>query len=195
MFLHPSRFKPNLEVLRLYLATDEAFSVVRFSAHDASHDRRIRGLTPGARRTIVDLLQRFGPVLVSTERDELRLHRSPRESVPVAPEHFHDLLANATVFVGDSQSVAAEAAILGVPALRLSGFTGKVFYLSILEEAGLMRNFLPGEEGELLLTLERHLEKAAERRERCSTIAAVLNDSSEDLLSWYLALIEECRSP
>jgi predicted glycosyltransferase len=41
MFLHPDRFTPDPEVRRRYLRDDEQFSVVRFSAHDASHDRRI----------------------------------------------------------------------------------------------------------------------------------------------------------
>lgn len=150
MFLHPDGFAPDPAVRRKYLGDDEQFCVVRFSAHDASHDRRIEGITPEGRRAIMERLVRFGPVLVSIERQGLQLQRGRDEAAPVAPEDFHHLLATASLFVGDSQSVAAEAAILGVPALRLSGFTGTAFYLRHLEELGLIRNFSPGRENDLL---------------------------------------------
>lgn len=87
---------------------------------------------------------------MSIERHGLQLQRGQAEAVPVAPKDFHHLLATASLFVGDSQSVAAEAAILGVPSLRLSGFTGTTFYLHHLEGLGLIQNFSPGEENDLL---------------------------------------------
>lgn len=191
MFLHPNRFSPDAKIQCRYLASDERYCVVRFSAHDASHDRRIRGITPEGRRAILERLKRFGPVVVSIEAEELRLERGAGEGIPVAPEHFHQLLANACVFVGDSQSVAAEAAVLGIPTLRLSGFTHKTFYLAYLEGAGLIHNFSPGEEADLLAELERHLDAPASARQRSAAAAAELNDSAEDLTRWFTALVGE----
>lgn len=195
MFLHPSRFRPDSHVQRAYLASDERYCVVRFSAHNASHDRRIQGITPEGRSAILDRLRKFGPVLVSIEGEELRLERGATERILVAPEHFHDLLANASLFVGDSQSVAAEAAVLGIPALRLSGFTHRTFYLTNLENAGLIRNFSPGEEDALLVELERHLGTEVSARQRSAAAAAELNGSAEDLASWFTALVGEFIVP
>ena len=190
MFLHPDRFTPDPDVRRRYLDDDEQFCVVRFSAHDASHDRRIDGITPEGRRAIMERLVRFGPVLVSIERQGLQFQRGQDEPASVAPEDFHHLLATASLFVGDSQSVAAEAAILGVPSLRLSGFTGTAFYLDLLESLDLMRNFHPGEEQQLLAELENHLSAITDVRRRSSEAAARLNASAEDLLRWYSELAE-----
>ncbi len=203
MFLHPNRFTPDQEVRRRYLEDFEPLTVVRFSAHDASHDRRIEGITPEGRKAILERLEQFGPVLVSVERQALYLHRTTDSCtrsdagtagastwVEVAPEHFHDLLATAELFIGDSQSVAAEAAILGVPSLRLSGFTERAFYLSLLESYGLMRNFLPGEEELLLAELDAALSGLLERCASSRLAAEQLNTASEDLTEWFRRLID-----
>ena len=189
MFLHPDRFTPDPEVRRRYLTDDEQFCVARFSAHDASHDRRIVGITAAGRRAILERLLRFGPVLVSVEGNDLRLCRDDGEVIPVAPEDFHDLLAAASLFVGDSQSVAAEAAILGVPALRLSGFTGRVFYLSLLEESELVRNFRPGCESQLLAELDDTLAGLALRTEASRRAAERLNLNVQDPAAWFYRLV------
>jgi predicted glycosyltransferase len=200
MFLHPRSFTADLQVRRKYLSDEEMLSVARFSAHDASHDRRIVGLTGRGRLGILARLQAHGSTLVSIERKGLHLHRRivhpgsledsgccgiPGAGSDVAPEDFHDLLASASLFVGDSQSVAAEAAILGVPALRLSGFTGRAFYLSVLEERGLMKNYRPGEENLLLDDMESTLAMLPERVAATRRAAAELNDDSEDLHDWF----------
>ena len=194
MFLHPDRLTPNPEVRRRYLRDDEALSVVRFSAHDASHDRGIQGLTPEARTAILERLSTLGPVLMSVEREGLRMLPSGApagKATEVAPEDFHALLATAQLFVGDSQSVAAEAAILGVPALRLSGFTGRTFYLELLESHGLMENFRPGEEAELLSALDRMIDDGDARLARARQQARQLNGEAEDLLAWFRRLVHE----
>lgn len=191
MFLHPDRFTPDATLRRRYLEDDERFCVVRFSAHDASHDRHVHGISEHGRRAVLQRLGQFGTVLVSIEREGLRLVRGAAGSTPVAPEDFHQLLAAASLFVGDGQSVAAESAILGIPALRLSGFTGRVFYLRRLESLGLVRNFSPGEEEGLLAAIDEVLAHPEDATEDARRRAAPLNDEAEDLASWYLELVRE----
>ena len=47
---------------------------------------------------------------------------------------MHHLLAFANLFIGDSQTMAAEAAVLGTPFIRYNDFVGKIGYLNELEE-------------------------------------------------------------
>ena len=47
---------------------------------------------------------------------------------------IHDAMAFASLLVGDSQSMAAESAILGVPSVRLSSWAGRIPYLVEIEE-------------------------------------------------------------
>ena len=47
---------------------------------------------------------------------------------------IHDALAFATLCVGDSQTMAAEAGVLGTPFIRFNDFVGRIGYLAELED-------------------------------------------------------------
>lgn len=181
-YLHPDRFRPDPDVRAdLGIAPGPLF-VVRFSAHSSSHDRRIRGLPEAARTHVIRLLATHGTVVVSSEGE----HRVASPGVTVPPNRFLDVLAGADLCVGDSQSVAAEAAMLGVPALRLSDFTGRSAYLSVLERKyGLIRNFLPGEEGRLFSAIRTHLPELDARREAARAERARLLADGSDVAAWH----------
>jgi predicted glycosyltransferase len=151
----------------------------------------VRGISEQGRRAVLQRLAQFGTVLVSIEREGLRLVRGAAGSTPVAPEDFHHLLAAASLFVGDGQSVAAESAILGIPAIRLSSFTGRVFYLRRLESLGLLRNFSPGQEERLLDAIDEVLAQPEDATEDARHRAATLNDEADDLASWYAELVRD----
>ena len=72
------------------------------------------------------------------------------------PSHLmHDALAQAWICVGDSQTMAAEAALLGVPALRCSSFVGRLAYLDELEDKySLIESFRPVDAPRLLERLD-----------------------------------------
>ena len=151
-YLHANRYRPDPRWrARLELEPhDGSLSVLRLSRHDASHDRRTDALSEQAKQQVFDLLRAHGAVVLSVEGEPTRLVLRDGTERPVPADTFHDLLAHAAVCVTDGQSVAAEAAVLGVPAFRLSGFSRRVWYLELLEDAGLVRNFQPGEEAHLV---------------------------------------------
>lgn len=194
MFLHPHRFTPDPDIQRQYVPDDRPFSVVRFSAHDASHDRKIVGITSHGRASIVKCLLESGPIVLSVEREGLWLVENGCDPVSIPPEHFHHLLAGAQIFVGDSQSVAAEAAVLGVPSLRLSGFTGKSFYLELLQSKGLVQNFRPGEEEKLVAAVKDYCGDAAATKLSVLQRAARLNSDVCDLPDFFVEIVKELRS-
>ncbi len=68
-------------------------------------------------------------VFISSER-QLEPEFEPYR-LKIHPEDMHHVLAYASLFAGDSQSMTVEAALLGIPAFRLSSFKGKI---SVLEE-------------------------------------------------------------
>lgn len=188
-YLHPDRFTPDPSIReRLGLAAAEPLFVVRFSAHDASHDRAIQGINPETRQTLVDELATFGRVIVSDEGAGTAEPDGARASV--APELFHDILAAADLCVGDSQSVAAEAALLGTPALRCSSFTGRVDYLRELEDRfGMITNYRPGDEVQLLVDVRAALADLDAMRLDTQTKHHHLLSACEDVTSWYKRLI------
>src|SRR5690606_19210999 len=53
--------------------------------------------------------------------------------IRIDPQDMHSALAHAHLYVGDSQTMAAEAAVLGTPSLRFNDFVGEIGYLEELE--------------------------------------------------------------
>jgi predicted glycosyltransferase len=144
-YLHPNRFKPNPKVLgEIGLEEGEPYFVMRFNAFKAHHDGEVKGLTTEQKIKLADMLKPKGKILITAEREiipELQQYQ-----IQVAPEKVHDLLYYATLFVGDSQTMTSEAAILGTPAFRCNTLVGKLKCISDLEETyGLAFGFLPSD--------------------------------------------------
>lgn len=186
-FLHPDRFTPDATVLDdLGVGPGQPYSVVRFVALAASHDRGEEGLTPARKRSLIERLAAQGPVFVSSE--------SPLAAdlaafaVPTPPHRFHDVLAHARVCATDGQSVAAEAACLGVPAVRCSTTSGRISYLTeIAERYGLVAEYAPGDGDRAGDRFEDHVERWAmdtDRTWREDARARLLADKC-DLTSWF----------
>ncbi|MCU0288706.1 MAG: DUF354 domain-containing protein, partial [Acidobacteria bacterium] len=127
-YLHPLRFNPDPAVLKeAGLTPGEKYFVMRFNVFKAHHDINVKGLSLERKLELVAFLEKKGKVFITTEREiepELREYQ-----LLLSPEKIHSLLYYATVFVGDSQTMTSEAAVLGTPALRCNSFVGKISYL------------------------------------------------------------------
>ena len=154
-YLHPEQFDPDAELLRRNgIEPHDDFFVLRFIDWGAHHDVGQEGLTPEIKRRLVSMLDQRGEVYITTEaelREEFEQYRLP---IPI--HAVHHLLYFANLYVGDSQTMATEAALLGTPAIRSNSFVGE----------GDMENFVELEEKYGLLYSLRDetavLEKAEE---------------------------------
>jgi len=140
-YLHPDRFDPDPDHLREHgVEPDERFFFVRFREWCALHDVGEAGFSPAAKRDLVSFLEEHGSVYVSSESalpPEFAEYR-----LPVPADLVHDLLYYADLYVGDSATMATEAAVLGTPSVRSQSFAGD----------GDMTNFLELEEYGLLFS-------------------------------------------
>lgn len=141
-YLHPRRFVPDTGVLgEAGLIQDEPFFIMRFNVFKAHHDVGIKGLTLEQKRRLIELLEPHGKIFITTERNiepELK-----RYQLKISPEKIHSLMAFATMFLGDSQTMTSEAAVLGIPAIKCNSFAGRLSVPDQLEEYGLCFSFLP----------------------------------------------------
>lgn len=156
-YLHPNRFIPDPGVLRdAGLKAGETFFVMRFNVFKAHHDSGIRGLSLKQKLQLVEMLKKKGKILVTTERDmepELRRYR-----VKVSPAGIHSLLYYAAMFIGDSQTMTSEAAVLGTPAIRCNSFVGRITYLEEEEHKyKLTFGFKPGRFEQMVRKIEELL--------------------------------------
>jgi len=190
-YLHPNRFSADPTVREdLGLSAEEPLFIVRFSAYTASHDKGNEGLNSPAKVELVKLLASAGRVLISDEGT------TPEELAPfvmkTAPDRMHHLLAAADLCVGDSASVAAEAALLGTPALRISAVSMHREYLEVLEkEYDLVRTFVHGEEQEFLSQVKRSLSELPALRAGAKASRERLLAENVDVTAWYRDLVYE----
>jgi uncharacterized protein len=151
-YLHPKRFQPDPDRLGAFgVSPGELYSIVRFVSWQAVHDRRERGLSAAQKRHLVQLLQGYGRVLVSSE--------APLPSDLAAleirgPVHeIHHLMAHAQLVVGESATMSSEAAVLGVPAVFIAT-SGRGYTDDEEKRYGLVRHFTEAEYGRALGTIE-----------------------------------------
>ena len=57
-----------------------------------------------------------------------------RYQLKIPPEKIHHLLYYATMFIGDSQTMTSESAILGTPALKCNSFAHRLSLPNLLEK-------------------------------------------------------------
>ena len=126
-YLHPNRFKPDESILKkIGLSKDEKFFIVRFvSWNTIDH---IGKLGFNNKKDLVETLERYGKVLITSE---IALPKEiEKYQIKIPPEEIHHVMAFATMVIGESATMASEAAALGVPAIYVStnwrGYTNQL---------------------------------------------------------------------
>lgn len=123
-YLHPIYFLPDKnEISEENLKTEENYFVLRFIGWDANHDINQFGFSTIQKIELVRFLEKYGRVIITTEKnipEELK-----KFMMKISPSKMHHLLSFAKLYVGDSQSMATEAAILGTPSIRFNSFVGE----------------------------------------------------------------------
>lgn len=152
-YLHPDNFTPNREIAEKYVSTDSPFFIIRFAKLSAHHDSGIKGIDSALAEKIIKLMEPHGRVYITSERplepqfEPYRIH--------IDPIDMHHVMAFCSLYVGDSQTMAAEAGVLGVPFIRFNDFVGRIGYLKELEEVyQLGYGFKTDEKDKLLLSLQ-----------------------------------------
>ena len=155
-YLHPDNFTPNREIAEKYVSTDVPFFIIRFAKLSAHHDSGIKGIDSALADKIIKLMEPHGRVYITSERplepqfEPYRIH--------IDPIDMHHVMAFCSLYVGDSQTMAAEAGVLGVPFIRFNDFVGRIGYLKELEEVyQLGYGFKTDEQEKLLLCLQELL--------------------------------------
>lgn len=191
-YLHPNRFTPDPSILEeIGVKEGEPYFVMRFNVFKAHHDIGVQGLSIENKRKIVEMLEKKGKVFITTERnidEEFKKYQ-----LKLSPEKVHSLLYYATMFVGDSQTMTSEAAVLGTPAIRSNSFVGRIQYLEEEEHKyGLTYGFLPSEADKMFAKIEELLTmpdlKAVWQERRQKMLADKI-----DVSAFYVWFIENYR--
>lgn len=126
-YLHPNYFSPDIKEISAFNPLNEKYFILRLVSLTASHDINKKGLNNNTTLKIINLLEKYGKVYITNERTlppELEKYR-----INIPFDKIAHALYYANMYIGDSQTMTSEAAILGTPAIRFNDFVGKISYL------------------------------------------------------------------
>lgn len=132
-YLHPDHFKPERDKIKHLFGSQNRYFLIRFSALESHHDIGKKGISNDLAMQLIDLLKAHGNVFVSAEREKKLPDAFAPYRIAIAPKDMHHALYFSDLYIGDSQTMAAEAAVLGTPSIRFNDFVGKLGYLEELE--------------------------------------------------------------
>ena len=196
VYLHPKRFTPDENILeRLGVKNGEPYFVIRFNSFKAHHDIGEKGLSQEQKKAIIERLSGEGRIFISTEGDP-----GPdfeQYKLPVRPDEIHSVLYYAKMFVGDSQTMTSEAAILGTPALKCNTFAGRLSIPNELENKyGLCYAFFPGRFEQMMTRMNELLRmpglKEEWQRRRQVMLAETIDVAS--FLIWFIGHFPQSRN-
>jgi predicted glycosyltransferase len=130
-YLHPNHFTPDKQVVEKYFSAEKPYFIIRFAKLNAHHDTGIQGINTEIAQRIIDILKPQGDIYITSERALEPQFEQYR--IQINPLDMHHVMAFAQIYIGDSQTMAAEAGVLGIPFVRFNDFVGRIGYLEELE--------------------------------------------------------------
>ena len=124
-YLHPNVFNSQRNDLAY-----KNYVLIRVAKLAAHHDFGQSGLSPEILGSLIERIKKMGYEVYISSEINLDSSLAPYQ-LRIKPEDIHNILARASLLISDSQSMSVEAAMLGVPSIRISSFVGKI---SVLEE-------------------------------------------------------------
>ena len=126
-YLAPKYFIGNKNILEnLGITKNQKVVLFRYVSWGASHDVGQSGIPDKMKLKLINIFVNKGyEVLISAEGkllDEFEKYR-----VNISPDKIHDLLNAIDIFIGESGTMATEAAILGTPSIYVNSLNAGVF--------------------------------------------------------------------
>lgn len=184
-YLAPNYFTPKRDHLLAHnVDPDDTLIFMRIVSWKASHDVGRGSESLEDIQTIIDRLEKYGRILISSEEElpsELKKYENP---VPIV--YMHDLLAYCDLCIIEGGTMAEEAAVLGVPSICKN--TYEFGYLRSLEK----EYRLIYKAGSVAEILERssNILKDAQRKNIYADRRKKLLDDSEDVVQFMFDIVE-----
>lgn len=122
----------------LRLDPGEEYMIIRMVSWKAHHDYGETGIDTKTIRGLIKEFKGKYKIFISTE-DEVPLEFKKYQIV-IPSYQMHSVLRNATIFIGESATMASESAILGTHAVYINSLP-LMGYLSLEEKWGLLKYF------------------------------------------------------
>ena len=189
-YLHPHHFEADKKVVEKYFDADTPYYIMRFSSLNAYHDSGIKGINSEIAQRLIDILKHFGRIYITSERG-LEPQLEPYR-IKINTLDMHHVMAFAELYIGDSQTMAAEAGVLGVPFVRFNDFVGRIGYLNELEDVYHLGYGIKASESgsaeKMYNTVEKILTMPNRKQEWLSLSQKMLSEKIDyaQFLTWFI---------
>lgn len=193
-YLHPNHFFPNRAVVEKYFSVEKPYFILRFAKLNAYHDLGIKGINTEIAQHLIDQLKPYGDIYITSERELEPQFEQYR--IQINPLDMHHVMAFAQLYIGDSQTMAAEAGVLGVPFVRFNGFVGKIGYLRELEDVYQLGYGVKTNEVDRLYQVVEDLVAMPDRKEVYQARRQVMLSEKIDyaqFLTWFIENYPESK--
>lgn len=192
-YLHTNRFSPDPKIVDQYFPHNETYFILRFAQLNAYHDisANAHGINGDVANRIINILSKHGKIYITSERQlepELEPYR-----LNINPLDIHHIMAFATLYIGDSQSMAVEAAMLGTPSVRFNDFAGKIGVLEELENKYQLTFGIPSSEPERLFHTIEQLLAMPDLKQVFQQRRAVMLKDKIDVATFFTDFIEKLK--
>lgn len=127
-YLHPNWYVPNPTTLQKYKLQRGKYCILRFVSWTSNHDAGDHGIIDKVK--FVEELQKSSSVYISSEENlppELEKYK-----LNIDYRDIFDILAFASLYIGESATMATEAAVLGTPSIYVA--TSERGYINELQQ-------------------------------------------------------------
>jgi predicted glycosyltransferase len=190
-YLNPKYYTPDKRILSsLDLSPGQSYYIIRLVSLTAGHDieGEHRGINNRILMRLIQQLEVEGRVFITSEsalETNLRKYQ-----IQIPPNKMHDAMALADLFIGDSQTMCAEAGILGTPFIRFNDFVGKISYLNELENDYTLGFGVRTNESERLFEIINSIFLTNNIRRNVSKMKEKLFEDKIDLTAFVIWLID-----
>jgi uncharacterized protein len=154
-YLHPNYFNQNDELVKSIIGP-KPFVLIRLVNLNAYHDINAKGISEKILNQLISLISLRYKVFITSEKPLIA--KFEQYQLNINPNDIHYFLASSQFFIGDSQSMTVEAAMMGVPNIKFNSFAGRISVLEELEHKyGLTIGINPKEESKLFETVNNFL--------------------------------------
>jgi predicted glycosyltransferase len=176
-YLSPTYFSESIRPENKFL--------LRFVGWGAGHDIGEKGLSNNQKIEIVNILRKYGSVHISSENP------LPKELTDLScryhPSEIHDFMKTCKIIVGESATMASEAACLGIPAVFISN-KGRGYTTEQDKKYGLIKHYRLDQWEEIVQRLK--LWAAEDQSDEWQKRRWRMLKEKIDVTAWLVDLIE-----
>jgi hypothetical protein len=167
---------------KLNLSENKPLAVVRFVSHGATHSLGEKGLSLRFKIQSATTLSEYAHVVVSSEED--LPFALKKYALKCSPDELHRLMASADVLFGESTTMAAESAVLGIPSVVIEN-KGRGYLTDLQQRFGVVQLYTTREKDKALEAAVQVLQKSPSKAERQS-IAEQIREGTTDVTALLL---------